>query len=494
MMRFHLTFPSLVLFFPLILGFYLCDAEERLFDRDASYFDAERPNAKKAFLTFGLAAGVKRGGLEPRAYLAQLAKGEKGPQRVVTVAEDGAWTWYNDERAIFWRGHLFTGYVTTDGTSAVSAYALPGVSSFSHLKELLLSTWKEVDDHNNPAFLPLNEQDLLAVYARHHTAHEFNSRTIRAHGQGKFSIGPEQTIAQPGSVTYTNLFRLTREEDRIYNFFRCLNFSPTMVWSDDEGKTWSEPLQVLTWKTDQPGNRRPYVKYASDGKGRIDLFFNDGHPRIVKNNNVYHLYYENGAFHRSDGQLVRTVEELAGKGPIKTDQGTRIYDGLSEGRGWVHDFERGPDGELAGVYINSADGDAGLDLRYRYARFDPVTKSWSEREIAFAGPHLYVPENHYAGGICLDPENINIVYLSSSLDPASGDPNRTGKYQIYKGMTDDEGETWHFEQLTFDLTRDNLRPFVPRDKLDDLETAVLWFRGQYNRYIDYHCEIVGIIE
>lgn len=417
-----------------------------------------------------------------------------GPHAVITVAKDGVWTWYNDERAVFWRNHLFAGYVTTDGTSAVSAYPLPDTISHSSVDELPLSSWKEVDDHNNPALLPLNEEELLAVYAMHHTSNEFYTRIIKAENQGRFSTGPEQAIRQPEGVTYANLFRLSQEQDRIYNFFRCLNFSPTVVWSDDEANTWSDPLQVLSWKTDQPGNRRPYVKYASDGKGRIDLFFNDGHPRIVKNNNVYHLFYENGTFHRSDGQLVRTVADLRETGPIKTDRGTRIYDGQSEGRGWVHDFERGPNGELAGVYINSADGDAGLDLRYRYARFDPVTKTWSEREIAFAGPHLYVPENHYAGGICLDPDDLNTVYLSSSLDPDSGEPNTTGKYQIYRGVTPDKGETWHFEQLTFDLARDNLRPFVPRDRPAGLETVVLWFRGEYNRFVDYSCEVVGIIE
>jgi hypothetical protein len=195
----------------------------------------------------------------------------------------------------------------------------------------------------------------------------------------------------------------------------------------------------------------------------------------------------------SKGKKIRSIEKIK-EDPLIPADGTKIYDGSGpNGRGWVHDFEYGLTGELAGVFITSPDGDEGLDLRYHYARFDPKKKRWSEYQAGYAGPHLYVPENHYAGGICIDPRDINIIYLSSVLDPATGKDNGTGKFQIYKGITADKGVTWSFEQLTFDVYRDNLRPIVPRNRPEDMEECVIWFRGDYHTYKEFDCELAGII-
>ena len=41
------------------------------------------------------------------------------------LATDGAWTWYNDPRALFDRGRLFFGYVrAADGKTVLSAFNL----------------------------------------------------------------------------------------------------------------------------------------------------------------------------------------------------------------------------------------------------------------------------------------------------------------------------------------------------------------------------------
>ena len=88
---------------------------------------------------------------------------------------------------------------------------------------------------------------------------------------------------------------------------------------------------------------RPYVKYASDNKGRIDLFYPDGHPRREAENNVYHAFYEDGAIHNSRGKKIRSLEAIKDK-PLLPGDGTLIYDGSGPGgRGWVHDFEHGED-------------------------------------------------------------------------------------------------------------------------------------------------------
>ncbi len=409
-----------------------------------------------------------------------------GDRKIILIAGDGAWTWYNDERVVFWNQHLLAGYVKSNGHTAVSFYPLPGQKCEHKRKERVLSTWAQKDDHNNPALLPLGKDSLLAVYARHGTHNDFNSRVIT----DKFMLRPEKSFPQEARVTYANLYKLSGENGKIFNFFRGKGWNPNLVTSNDYGNSWSEPIMIFI---SGDNHTRPYVKYASNNSNRIDLLYTDGHPRNEPQNNVYHVYYESGSFYNSKGGLIRSLDEIK-ENPLLPSEGTLIYNGASSsGRGWVHDIERDENGVLAGVYISSPDGDEGLDLRYRYARYNPEKKKWSEQEIAFAGSHLYVPENHYAGGICIDPDNLDVLYLSSDVDPDSGEPNGTGKYQIYKGTTSDKGKSWNFEQLTCDPENDNLRPVVPRNKPENIGECVLWFRGDYKSYEEYDCEIVGYV-
>ena len=121
-----------------------------------------------------------------------------------------------------------------------------------------------------------------------------------------------------------------------------------------------------------------------------------------------------------------------------------------------------------------------------------ASRSWKQQEIGHAGRHLYVPENHYAGGIAIDPNNINQVYLSTEVDPATGKPGETGRTQIFRGTTSDQGAKWTWQQLTFDPASDNIRPYLPRQK--HFSNCILWMRGRYDTYIDYDTDIVGILE
>lgn len=421
----------------------------------------------------------------PILFCSLSGKTQSAPAgKLITIAEDGAWTWYNDERTCFWNGQLIVGYVHENGASMMAAYDLEKQKT---VYNEALSTWKEIDDHNNPSFLALPNQKLLTIYAKHGTENEFNTRIVNP----DLSQEKEQTIRHSARVTYSNLYRLSAEDGQIYNFFRGQGWNPNVVQSEDNGQSWSDPTMVFL---SGDKSTRPYVKYSSNDVDRIDLFYTDGHPRNEPENNVYHVFYKNGAFHTSDGKIIRSLEVVKEK-PLVPKDGTLIFDGSGkDGRGWVHDFESNKKGDLAGVFISSPDGDEGLDLRYHYARFSKRKKKWNRYEVGFAGPHLYVPENHYAGGICIDPDNLNVVYLSSKLDPATGLPNGTNHYQMYKGTTKNKGKKWRFQQLTFDMERDHLRPTVPRNRPKNLQSCIVWFSGKYDTYKKYDADMMIWLE
>ncbi|MCX6896881.1 MAG: DUF4861 family protein, partial [Verrucomicrobia bacterium] len=414
------------------------------------------------------------------------------PPAVAVLAEHAAWTWYNDERAIVTDNHLLVGSLDArTGHAKVNVINLsPGHSDLSWTEQEL-SSWASLDDHNNPALLKLADGRVLAAYSKHGSEPVWNWRVATTvknkSGSTEFKWGEENTFAAGVGSTYANLIQLSAETNRIFNFFRAANFNPTVATSDDGAQTWSPPALLI-----RVDHHRPYVKYADNGRDRIDFLFTDGHPRNQPTNNIYHMYYAAGNFRRSDGTLIRSLAEVRAGQPIVPAEATLVYAGNTEGRGWVWDLEYDQQGNPVAAYINVADGDTGKDLRYRYARWDAAAKRWQERQIAFAGAHLYAQENHYASGIAIDPNDANCVYLSTALDPATGKPGATGRRQIFRGRTADRGATWRWESLTFDATVDNLRPFVPRQTT--LLTCVLWFRGNYQTYQKYDTDIVGLIE
>lgn len=399
------------------------------------------------------------------------------------LAENGAWTWFNDERAVFVGPYLYIGYVDTAGYSSMTAYPLEAGVDSSRWK---LSSFQQVDDHNNPALLHLNDGRTLAAYAHHGSEPYWNWRFEDEDPERIAWSSEHRAEPLPRGVTYNNLFQLNREDGRIYNFFRGINYNPTVMASDDGGRTWSDPRHIIR---SGEGGTRPYVKYVSDGEARIDLLYTQGHPRREKND-VYHLYYQNSALYESDGTLICRVAESECL-PVPFDAGTRIYDAGEAGRAWVWDIEYADGGLPVAAYITARDSTVGNDLRYRYARWESDEGAWSEQEIAHAGTHLYDGENHYAGGISIDPNHPSTVYLSADVHPETGNATATGRYQMWRGTTADGGAAWIWERLTDSQSADNLRPFVPRGGGD--HHAVLWLRGRYTTYTDFDTDVVGLV-
>ncbi|MFP4540622.1 MAG: glycoside hydrolase family 88 protein [Opitutales bacterium] len=505
-----------------------------------------------AFFTFGLLAGINRGWIDAESYLpfaldgwnallskvspegrlgfAQLVAGDPQPVRPESfvdyahgafllaaselyqmeltpdkltalkppydrqlILEDAVWTWYNDERAIIADGHLYVGGVNRAGEVVMLPYAIDPVPAVRvRGKPTVLSTWTERDDHNNPAFLRFDDT-LLAVYSKHHTADEWNYRRAHVPEDREWwpldlQWGEEKTFETDAGSTYANLFQLSEEDGRIYNFYRADGFNPNLAWSDDGGETWEGGFQFIL---SGDGGTRPYVKYVGNDRNRIDLVYTNGHPRREPDNNVYHLYYEDGAFHDSAGNKVREIGELK-TDPIRPAEGTLIYDGSGPmGRAWTHDFAAYPDGTQMAAFITSPDGAEGGDLRYWVATRQPGAATWEARQIAYAGSYLYTRERHYAGGITLDPEQAGVVYISANVDPHDGTANSTGRYQIHRAdLPADETAPIAWQQLTFDPHRDNIRPFVPLDH--GQETCLLWVHGDYRSYLIYDTDIYGI--
>jgi hypothetical protein len=418
---------------------------------------------------------------------------------------DGAWTWYNDPRALFHNGTLYFGYVRNgDGRSVLSAFnPVTGAKT-----DLFTSTRTEKDDHDNPGLLVKQDGTILAIYSRHGTDQFFayrNSTSTNPVSPANWSA--EQTIAATGAgVTYANPYQLSSEGGKVYDFSRDLNFNPTLFTSTNGGATWSAPQLFIQTGT---GSIRPYVKYSSDYTQRIEFLYTDGHPRDVANS-LYHLYYQGGSLYKTDGTFLKSLTNL----PVLHDSGERgsiIYqysaaptndpnDHIATGRSWCWETVYQTNGWPACVFTVQCDKVTGTNwfddrIYYYYARWTGT--NWQKRFIAQAGRPLFNPENDYAGGICLDPANPNTIYISSNAsdpfnltDTTNVTLRANSRYEIWRGTTTDGGLSFNWTAITTNSAKDNLRPYIPRRQTGT--PVVIWFRGTYTTFNSYNCEVVGL--
>jgi len=77
-----------------------------------------------------------------------------------------------------------------------------------------------------------------------------------------------------------------------------------------------------------------------------------------------------------------------------------------------------------------------MDLRYHYARLG--AGGWHDEEIAHAGTRPYSGEDDYSGLGALDPNNPDVLYISTDADPVSGAPlisaaDNKRRYELFRG-------------------------------------------------------------
>ena len=428
------------------------------------------------------------------------------PAIPIQLAPDGAWTWFNDERSIWHIGKLYTGYVKKNGKVGISRFD-PATMATTHVS---LSSFTQIDDHNNPSITILPDNRLMVVYSQHNGVSRRRISTVTEPASIS-DWGSEIATGGGGSISYANTYRLSGESNRIYHFNRAINWNPTLIISDDEGASFGSPIHFIATGS---GGTRPYPKYFSNGVDRIDLIYTDGHPRN-DNNSIYHLYYEADNFHATDGTIVEAVADL----PIEHDQGktgTKVYtysgaawgpedgpdDWIPSGRAWTWDICYGSDGHPVCAFQVQVDNVTGSGwnhdrIYYYYARWTGT--EWQHRFIAHGGRGLYDHEDDYGGGMAIDPNNPNVVYISTNaanpfdLTDIDNVPLASNeRYEIWRGTTTDGGLTFSWEPITQGSPLDNLRPIVPENH--GYDRSVVWFRGIYSTYTNYNTEVVGIFQ
>ena len=409
---------------------------------------------------------------------------------LIELNDNGAWSWFMDERVRVHDNKLIVGSVRSVRTYRTGEpdadwgnveVAVHDLATGSVGTQILFRHFEQ-DDHDNPSFLPLADGSLLALYTKHKReqyiyAQRSESPDLLRWSDPDVIVSPKSSSGA-NTTTYSNLFRLP--SGRIANFYRGLDQDPNYMYSDDEGVTWTYAGRLMHGED----GYSPYLKYAQDSGGAIHFVATEDHPRQF-DTSLYHGVLADDVLRRSDGETLAVIGGSAAVN-VRVWDFTRVFMGDPDNVGWMTDIELDGDDRPVVAFSVQKDGRdkpqfaGGDDMRYHYARWDGAR--WTSHEIAYAGGKLYAGEDDYSGLATIDPQDTRVVYISTSSDPVRGHALISGSdgerhHELFRGVTDDLGETWEWEAITRDSDCDNLRPLVPR--WDDERTALVWMRGTY---------------
>jgi hypothetical protein len=407
--------------------------------------------------------------------------------------DNGAWSWFEDERAIVdaAAGKILVSSVANgSGTGGAARHGDVEVAALDiasgMISRFTLSDALQADDHDSAALWRRPDGRYLALYSRHGSDNFTRSR-ISTNSGDISSWSTEQSFNNTAGTTYSNLHYLPNDNagaGRLYNFTRSINFDPNVLTSNNYGDSWSYGGKLLT---EGGSSDRPYVRYFSDGQ-RIHFITTERHPRNY-DNSIYHGYVQDGQLFDSQGNLI-DVKLLDPMG-LPPSALTKVFatgtpfGGTTMRRAWTIDLAIDNSG-LPYTVFQARANDSNADHRFFYAKFDGT--NWSVHELAKAGGFLYTAEDDYTGLVALDPHDPNRLFISTKIDPRTD--VAMPRYEIFAGQTTDGGASWAWSPVTFNSTMDNLRPIVPA--WDGNHTALLWMRGTYTTYTNYDLDIVGL--
>ena len=146
------------------------------------------------------------------------------------IAEEGAWCWFADPRAIHYENEAKTinatwiGYIDVHGNIKATQYDwLSG-----HKTDVLIRSYFQPDDHNNPTFLVLPDERVLIIYSRHTDEAAFYYRISKYPGDITH-LGEKKRLATANNTTYPSPFILSDDPTHWYLCWRGINWHPTIA-------------------------------------------------------------------------------------------------------------------------------------------------------------------------------------------------------------------------------------------------------------------------
>lgn len=399
------------------------------------------------------------------------------------VAQEGAWCWFADPRALHYTNKSrsinmsWIGYIDIHGNIKAMQY------DFLKRKqqEVLIRSYFQPDDHDNPTFLVLPDDRVMIFYSRHTDEPCFYYRISQKPGDIT-TLGQEHVIPLKNNTTYPSPFILSDDPSHIYLCWRGIKWHPTIARLTMPDKNDSLTIDWGPYQMVQSTGARPYCKYQSNGKDKIYLTYTTGHPDNEYPNFLYFNFVNihNLQLNDINGNVLSNISQ----GPFKVSKQKSyvrkypftVVDSTADKRDWVWQIAYNKTKEPVVAMVRISKDKSSHD--FYYVKWH--NKAWQETFLGNAGGHFHQTpdiEKCYSSGMAIDPANPNIIYASLPVEGAHGKI-----YEIFKFTMSDEGKILKKEAVTKDSYENNVRPYIlPGSQGSPLRLA--WMHGKYYDWI-----------
>jgi len=403
------------------------------------------------------------------------------------VAEEGAWCWFADPRALHYENEAGTinatylGYIDVHGNVKATQY-----DWVTHRKtDVLIRSYFQPDDHNNPTFLVLPDERVMIFYTRHTDEPKIWYRVSVKPGDIT-ALGEEKFLATANNTTYPSPFILSDDPNHIYLCWRGIGWHPTiaritMPDANDDCQFDFGPKQIV-----QSTGARPYAKYCSNGKDKIYVSYTTGHP---DNEMPDWLYFNVIDINGGNGPILRDLNgsqlSIINNGVFNVNKSdsyasqypATIVDKTANVRNWVWQIALDENEHPVIAYPHIDNAKTGHS--YWYAQWNGT--KWVNTRVELAGHAFHQNWNQtercYSGGMSLDPDNPHDLYIS--IPVKDNIYNKDGVYEIWKYVVyDGLVVAGSQECITMNSPKNNARPYViPGSKNSPMRVA--WMQGDY---------------
>lgn len=399
------------------------------------------------------------------------------------LADEGAWCWFADPRALHYENgegtinSSYIGYIDVHG--AIKAVQYDFLKK--RRSEVMVRSYFQPDDHDNPTFLVLPDERVMVFYSRHTDEPCFYYRITKVAGD-LTTLGEEKVLPTADNTTYPSPFILSDDPEHIYLCWRGIRWHPTIARltlpdeNDDVTIDWG-PYQMV-----QSSGARPYAKYQSNGKDKIMMTYTTGHPDNENPNWLYfnHININTLQLEDVEGNVLSTIADgphrVTRQNPYAEAHPKAVVDRTPGWRDWVWQVASDDEGRPVIAMVRISGDKKTHD--YYHVRWDG--NEWKAIFLAHAGGHFHQSpdiEHCYSGGMAIDPEQTDVIYCSVPQEGAFGKVYELVRYQV-----DTATGAVTATPVTRHSRKNNVRPYVlPGSGASPLRLT--WMYGDYYDWI-----------
>ncbi len=397
------------------------------------------------------------------------------PLTMADIANDAAWSWFSTPQAIYRNGASFVGHNTSVGSPTVTKLVHAGRS----VSQFTLSAALQVDDHCVPSIAFWPDGTLQAAYSKLVDTVLRLRRTTSAEDISAW--GSEQTVSTPGSVatTYASARHLSGPGRMlVFTRIHAATGRINCYTHSADGASWSSMVEFYRGAS----GSRPYMRHCKRGTDGVHFACTDMHPDSGQSS-VYHF---RGVWDAGTTALkfyTTAGVEITDSKPFLPASITQVYSGASA-KAWICDIAVGADGHPR-VLFTTYPNNNGTDIRIMFSRWDGDEWTAAVDVVgASVGTSLYGAEPYYTGLAVFDQEDPDLIHLSAEALV-------TGRYDVQRRRTDDNGATWALLQTVTSAAsgQDAIRPVSPEGHNGELPMVCL--EGTYTSYTSYSMKLRG---